>query len=535
MSAVAACEKATDGAPPVAATTAAPAVDPDGPAAALASEAEARATYDRAVLAHRAGQWAAAGELARSVGAYGGALGVDGYVVAARAAERAGNPARAARMWARAHAAACAAPSSCTVEPPRDDLFARAARYGKYVPWYGRDRCARAVRATSTIVDGSLQITPARAPAGGYEVREVPSRVLLERIDAPAGADLLCWSQDGHRRVAVVPATAHQKRTVLFGASGAGWTSLALPDDVLPEMVGYVGADGRALFPTINRTPDREMITFVLADPKTSAIRKLAWTPPPSSPNASLGAGGEVYAGFAAPSPKREMVMGLSRYDVVKDKGVVLFEDTSDADVGPVDEQGRVLVLSGRKLRWIEGSTGKVLAEMTSPIPTTHDGFGWLGVVPPSTVVWTKANVVRTADVATGTVAIGGIVWHPREGDAPPDLAAVTRALGDLPSGPSRKPWSAYPGWRVDRVDGARVRVSAAGRRDLSVVVAADRKGGFVVDGDGRFEIIGDVPAAFRASASCRDGGPDAPALPVEVCAAALGHEGLTAAWLEGR
>jgi hypothetical protein len=107
----------------------------------------------------------------------------------------------------------------------------------------------------------------------------------------------------------------------------------------------------------------------------------------------------------------------------------------------------------------------------------------------------------------------------------------IRRALEALPAGSST--WGATPGWSVSQPEYPNAKnpvldVKAPGRAPMRVVLTADKKGAMVIAEDGSFELIGQVPAVLRASASCG-------AWPIEVCGAAQEEPGLTEAWFHDR
>ncbi len=546
-------------APPAAAAP--PLFDPDGPVIASPSDAEARAGYDRAVAAYEAGSFAAAGSLALPVGAARGALAGNAFVLAARSAERKGDAPRAARMWARAHRVACKTREVCTLRWPEEDLFGLTARYGRYVPWYGMQLCTSGLTG-HTIVNGTWQIS---SWSSGFEIHEIPSRVLLDHVDVDVslGAEAgnvspFCLSRDGKRRVGVVHDHATNKDTIVFGARGgplARAPAMASTYLFAPSPRDtYVSSDGGALF--------NEGRVLWMFDPANARLRRVPASP--TAPSAivsegdigylagSLGERGYFYAYSPGPfPPAKGLEAGVLRYDLATGKGSFAYAGKlGDYDaMGPADEQGRFLAYDDDHLLWVDGPAGKVLAEMKNPSHRLSPGqVDYIGVVPPSTIVWLdpREHLVYAANVAAGTVETESLFWHPDTSSNRRNLDEVTRTLGELPLGlrtegsPPQK-WSALRGWSVGRPWGPGVTIDVAGKeRGLDVLLTADWRGALVRAPDGRFELIGEVPDAFRASASCgrvQDGThglPSAgdPIWPVEVCGAALEEPGLVRAWL---
>jgi hypothetical protein len=512
--------------------------DPDGPVSPAASEADDRAEYTRAVAAYEAGAWPSAESAALRVGAGARSLAADAFVLAARSAERCGDAARAARMWARAHRAACTSPDACVVGMPSEGPFAVAASLGAYAPWKAEDLCPSRL-AGRTVVNRRWEVSAWRS---GFDVHEVPSRVLLEHVDAGENSELFCLSRNGEHRVWVMRDEGTNRLWLHQGSRRGAMTDAILPPLFTPEPgATYVGDDGSLVFwwgggdPILGFDSTRASLRRV---PIARPIRE-SWGRP------WLGDPGFLYAGFTdVQPPPKPWRSGVLRFDVATGKGVVLFDDATtqhNGGLGRVDDRGRLLAFDNQRIRWFDGRTGKLLAEMKSPESLDAASMRELGVVPPSTVVWRdhSEHTVVAADVATGTVRNASLLWHPPHTSRDPrNLETLTRVLGELPMGDPPRRWSDAGGFRVDAAWEDGVWVDVTGKGYLKVALAADRKGALVVADDGRFEIVGQVPDAFRASLWCGHKGadqlpvPGRPQRPVEVCAAAFEERGLVAAWL---
>lgn len=499
---------------------------PDGPIVRFRDATEAASGYHRAVAAYRAGQWDAAGKLGLAVGASGGSLAPEGFILAARSAEREGRTARAARMWARAYRAGCGAASPCVVEPPREDLFGQTAYLGHFESWYSASLCFQG--SDSVVVNGNWIVSPSLGRPGeprALDVREIPSRILLDRVDT-ADFRLVCLSRNGRHRFGVPrDGDGNSFQTGLLGEAWGGrkvvFRNLATAETM------HVADDGRLIDVAGNYALDVERDGSTLLLPGDVQTQR-----------AHMGS----KALFLQYAPESDVAgrrrHGIARWDIGASTSKVIFEsDVLPQELGPVDAQNRFVAAVGKSWVWMDGMTGKGLGEVTDT-STTLDTFQPRGVAQPGRVVLESrhggAEEVWVMEIMTGRKERVAWLWRPTE-----DATETTRVLGDLPAGSST--WSRAQGWDVaPSMEWSRYatpKVRGAGRQTLEVVVAADKKGALVVDDAGRFEVIGKVPPLFLASASCRPrstGSPPAratPTWPLEVCAAALEEPGLTAGW----
>lgn len=511
---------------------------PDGPVSAFSSPADTSAGYARAVAAYLAGQWAEAGKIALAVGAGGGALAPEGFILVVRSAVRAGDEPRAARMWARAYQAGCSSGSPCTPQLPREDLFGLAATLGRFVPVFSSGYCSRGFE--TTVVNGTWLVTSA---ASGRDIREIPSRVLLEHIEPPEKAAFVCLSPNGRHRVAVVP----EGQSVTFFASAAGesWRGPLPIDYTEPSSPNtFIADDGRVV--------GFDGVKLATVDPGYKTWRDVPWPKDYHPTSGRLGPAGTLFVALtrddAVKTGPRHLI---SRYELQTGNHTVLL-DAGGMEVGPVDDRGRLMVLGDGAL-WMDGMTGKPLGKTTSEYPIGSPSVEFAptaGMTRESSLVWeARGNgdvEFLLQDLVTGRDERVTWVWHAPDGWSnhttfvPGD---IPRVVGALPLGASGtlgaiRSWTVSQKQTSDSVHVRRqIELHAPGREPLQLVVTADREGAMVMDRSGRFEFIGRISPAFRASASCGSkdaANPPAPsdrAWPLEVCAAALENPGLTEAW----
>lgn len=498
---------------------------PDGPVVPFRDAAAAAAAYHSAVTAYRAGQWETAGKLGLAVGASAGELAPEGFILAARSAEREGLAARAARMWARAHRAGCGTGSSCAVEPPCEDLFGQTAFLGRFVSWYSASLCFRG-STHGVVVNGTWLVSPSSGKPHeprALDVREIPSRTLLDRIDVP-DFGFVCLSRDGRRRFGVL--RDEDGKSFQVGSLGEAWQGrrIAVEGFPAPEKM-HVADDGRLIDVGGNYAYDleHEGSTLLMAGDVQVQL-------------AHMGAG-VVFLQFV---PEDDVTgrrrYGIARWTIGAATSQVIFEsDVLPQELGPPDAKNRFIMALGKGWVWMDGMTGKKLGGFNDA-SLSLDSFEPLGAAQPGRLVLNSrrggAEEVWAVEVMTGKKERVAWLWHPPHDD----VEETTRVLDELPVGSST--WGEAPGWSVVPSGGwsRYPTVGAAGKPTLAVVVAADRKGAMVVDEAGRFEILGEVSPLFLTSASCRprttDTPPPAtPTWPLEVCAAAQEHRGLTEAW----
>src|SRR5262249_53971760 len=146
----------------------------------------------------------------------------------------------------------------------------------------------------ATVVNGSWLVAFSSSRA---EVREIPSRILIERFLLPADTDFLCFSRGGRARVALT-----QKRSesgalvgpplVLFGARGGGWVSAPVPERAVPwSESSHVLEDGRVVFRGAGRF-------LVVQSPADGSARRVPMTPVDDGGTANVGADGAYYLSF---------------------------------------------------------------------------------------------------------------------------------------------------------------------------------------------------------------------------------------------
>jgi hypothetical protein len=492
----------------------------DGPAEVLATPQASRSAYADAVGAWEAHRDDEAAKGAIGVGASGGPLAVEGFVLAARVAERKGDAPRARRMWARAYHAACR-DAPCAPRAPREGVSTTVASLGRYIPWNPQERCTYTLRRAPLVIAGTWLAT---GSGEAIELRETSSHVLLERLVPPGGAAFLCFSGDGQWRAGVSPADGKRPATLQLARKGGAWASIPLPAEISGESLFHVGNDGRAVIPQRRVNAVREETVYATFAPGDAAARIERWSPPLDGLAGSLGPGGTFLGRFFEGKGAKAR-LGIAQYHLARAGGHVLFDAKREAEPGPTDERGRALVLRDGDLLWIDGQSGKQLGDPKEAPFAAESTFGRVGIVPPSTVVWVDADSrLHTLDVATGARSELATVWRPPRDSAAAlaTLRQVFRSLGLTDEGGA---WSAA-------MEGTEIALVGPGKPALRVVLTADRAGAMVVDPRGRFELLGKVPAAFRAAASC---GPmtasDGP-WPLDVCAAALEEPGLTAAWI---
>lgn len=513
-----------------------PMFGPDAPVAPLGSPEEVRAAYGSAASAYLSGAWLEAVKLGLAVGAARGPLAAEGFILAARAAERTGDAARAARMWARAYRVGCQV--GCEVQPPRDDLFGRAALLGRFVPWHAEMLCSPALRWAAGVVNGTWHVAPwepaarrADPEAEAFDVREIPTRVLLDRVEAPPGAELLCFSPDGRRRIAVALADDGH-RSMVFGAMGQPWSGARPLDSSPAPDRTYVANDGSVIV--------RDELGFEVFPPRLGASRAVLWPKGTAVRGAAVDGAGHLFVALDAQ---------LGRYDLGTGKLHWVSARLRVDEVGPVSGDQKLAVRSEARIFWVDGRSGAVLGEVTGPDLNTAPAAA--GIVRSAGLLWREGcggqACFHAVDLATGVREPVQIAWR-----TPPDEArereAASRALRGIVVGSPPRPWGSFSGWRASRVLRGRdplthvtvtlVEVKAEGRAPLSVVISADEKGAFILGPDGRFELVGQFSAAFRASASCGEKGTHTPPFaadrtwPLEVCGAALEEPGITARWL---
>jgi hypothetical protein len=493
---------------------------PDGPVEALPSAQERGSAYARAVGSWQAHRGADAARLAFAVGAGGGPLAAEAFILAARGAEQEGDGARARRMWARAYHAACRE-APCAPRAPREGVVAAAVLLGRYIPWNAQDRCTFTLKRGPLVLGGTWLAT---ASGEGIELRDMASRVLFERLEPPAGASFVCFSGDGQWRAAVSAAQGQGAATLHVARKDGAWSSTPLPAEFSGESLFHVGDDGRVVIPQRRVNAAREETVCATYAPGDAAARVERWSPPLDGLTGSLGPGGTYLSRFFERRGAKARV-GVARYHFAQAEGRVLFEAKQEAEPGPADERGQVLALRDGELLWLDGASGKQLGGPRVAPFAAEATLGKVGTVPPSTVVWADVDArVLSLDIATGARAEVAVVSRlPRDSTAAlATIAQLFRPLGLLMEGIT---WSA-------RVDGAEIVLGGPGRPELRLTLTADRAGAMVIDQRGRFELLGSVSAAFRAAASCGPAAAIDGPWPLDVCAAALEEPGLIAAWI---
>lgn len=526
---------------------------PDGSDEAIPSETDADNAYRRAVAAYLSGQWTLAGRLGLAVGAGGSSLAPEGFILAARSAERAGDSARAARMWARAHWVGCKGSSPCAVQPPREDLFGVTAHFGQLVPWSTEAYCSELIGSWTGIVNGTWHVTPTRSETDrdvAYLLREVPTRVLIERVKGPPDSAFMCFSPSGRHRLAAARSlrrhhgVAHPYLELWASEVGGTWAGPTDPKSP-PDGRGARPDAGHALI-----TNDGRIVLYggplTVIEPKHG--RQKAIRLPKDVEVDRVNAGeGQLIVSFRSAHGTKGNRYGVIRYDMAAEKMVTVYESGAGSVVGGTpDNHGRIVIGTyDDRLVWVDGATGKVLGEIKS-FPMAADG-SVSGLLPSGGFVSAVEGGglrLRAADLVAERVANVGLLWHGLDGGGRGDnLRAI---LEELPTGSSTRGFKAHRGWTASmsrvgydtrtHLEAPAIAVKAEGRKMLRLVITADKEGAMVLDEDGRFEFIGRVSAGFRASASC-GARPDIPqpferAWPLEVCGAVLEEPGLTAAWL---
>jgi hypothetical protein len=502
----------------------------------LAGEAGTTGGFDvhrRAARALLAGRAAEALGLSRTLG------GVEGLVLASRAAEAAGDGVEAHRLAARAYLAA----GDPRPRLPDDGLFALAVSHpglrvwGPSCLWSPTGEAGRPPAETLT-PEGSLH---ASGTTAAVALRSVPGRVVVDRLEISAPAYVTCLSPEARHHLVHAEGPPRKRLldrvdTLSFGDEGAPARPIRTPRQAyrLGELAPLLTAEGGAYLPDrLDQEGGRRW--FRLA-PGASSLTPLAL---PGDEAAPVLAGGALLAFEPAPAPDGSRV--LARFDPVHGKPLGVVGRVPDGIRPALSPDGsRLFLLAGRDafaLVDLPSGVARRVSRRGDPLGlldashllVRHEGRPWLHDLDKDTLAPAGPAAPVLDFVLTGELLLV---------DASDTLLALdlvgggcVRAPGEFKAASSRG--APDPRFSV-ALEGGVLRLSrasgvaGASAPALRLRFARGHAGGMALDEQGRYELFGDVPPAFRAAASC---GAD---LPLEVCADRWERSGLVAAFLRG-
>ena len=510
--------------------------------------------YGAAARAFQAGKTVEAARGALASALAGENLRTEGLLIAARAAEAAGEDPRAKRMFARAYHAACSsgihadAASQCGLRPrmPRSDLFAYAAAIPGFRPW--KPSCVLVTNVAggeALSPDGGVAVF-ATHPHPGVEFRLIPSRVLLGARGLNT-SDFVCVG-DAARTVMWFGTNGRLE----VGAPGARPRTIDVPKDLRSDATGLVAADGTIFiphFPDVSWGGD-----WYRAAPGDTRLRRIP-LPTQEVPPVLLSDGSLLGYEGKANDP-----MPLARFDGATGKRL-----------GPIALASRGIgyasMPDGKRVAYLRGDDEVAIVDPFAKTVVTSKRVpftGPIGFSGPSLAIFPTTNRAQSfqQDLVIGARIPRDVIE--RFGPLSSEAARLAVKRWAAPEGPATPPSTTSDGQaardlgRDEAVQSLLLRelgvggdvASYDGRADLFVIGSRDEvglarmvggkiarlritfafgmPGGMAIDEEGYYEFFGDISAGFRAAAACGD------EWPIEMCSDRFEAPGLLQKFLRG-